>query len=46
MSYVTGVGLTPFGKLPGSATLDLMSEAAAAALADAHLERADVDGLL
>jgi len=46
MSYVTGVGLTPFGKLPGRATLDLMSEAAAAALADAHLERADVDGLL
>jgi acetyl-CoA acetyltransferase len=46
MSYVTGVGLTPFGKLPGRVTLDLMSEAAAAALADAHLERADVDGLL
>src|SRR5215470_1756377 len=46
MSYVTGVGLTPFGKLPGRTTLDLMSEAAAAALADAHLERADVDGLL
>jgi acetyl-CoA acetyltransferase len=46
MSYVTGVGLTPFGKLPGRTTLDLMSEAAAAALADAQLERADVDGLL
>jgi acetyl-CoA acetyltransferase len=46
MSYVTGVGLTPFGKLPGRTTLDLMSEAAAAALSDAHLERADVDGLL
>jgi len=46
MGYVTGVGLTPFGKLPGRTTLDLMSEAAAAALADAELERADVDGLL
>jgi acetyl-CoA acetyltransferase len=46
MSYVTGVGLTPFGKLPGRTTLDLMSEAAAAALADAQLERGDVDGLL
>jgi len=46
MSYVTGVGLTPFGKLPGRTTLDLMSEAATAALADAHLERAEVDGLL
>jgi len=46
MSYVTGVGLTPFGKLPGRTTLDLMSEAASAALIDAQLERSDVDGLL
>ena len=46
MSYVTGVGMTPFGKHPGRTTLDLMSEAATAALADAQLERADVDGLL
>lgn len=46
MSYITGVGLTPFGKLPGRTTLDLMSEAATMALADAQLERADVDGLL
>ena len=46
MSYITGVGLTPYGKLPGRTTLDLMSEAAAAALADAGLERGDVDGLL
>ena len=46
MSYVTGVGMTPFGKLPGRTTLGLMSEAATAALADAQLERADVDGLL
>ena len=46
MSYVSGVGLTSFGKLPGRSTLDLMSAAAEAALADAHLERKDVDGLL
>lgn len=46
MSYITGVGLTPYGKLPGRSTLDLMSEAAGLALADAQLERKDVDGLL
>src|SRR5262245_29252182 len=46
MSYVTGVGLTPYGKHPGRDTLDLMSDAAALALADAELERKDVDGLL
>jgi acetyl-CoA acetyltransferase len=46
VSWITGVGLTPFGKLPGRGTLDLMSEAASAALADAQLERRDVDGLL
>jgi acetyl-CoA acetyltransferase len=46
MSWITGVGLTPFGKHPGRATLDLMSEAAAAALADAQLERREIDGLI
>ncbi len=46
MTYVAGVSLTPFGKLPGRSTLDLMSEAASAALADAQLTRPDVDGLL
>jgi acetyl-CoA acetyltransferase len=46
MSYVAGVGLTPYGKLPGRSTLDLMSAAASAALADAQLERKDIDGLL
>ena len=46
MSYIAGVGLTAYGKLPGRTTLDLMSDAAAAALADAQLERKDVDGLL
>ena len=46
MSWITGVGLTPFGKHPGRSTLDLMSEAAGAALDDAGLARRDVDGLL
>ncbi|UZE47387.1 thiolase family protein [Rhodopseudomonas sp. P2A-2r] len=46
MSYITGVGLTPFGKHEGSSTLDLMSTAAEAALADAGLKRSDIDGFL
>jgi acetyl-CoA acetyltransferase len=46
LSYISGVGLTSYGKHPGKSTLDLMSEAAAAALADAQLERKDIDGLV
>jgi acetyl-CoA acetyltransferase len=46
LSYVTGVGLTPYGRHPGKSTLDLMGEAAAAALADARIERRDIDGLV
>lgn len=46
MSFITGVGLTPFGKHPGKSTLDLMSEAARAALGDAQLDRRDIDGLV
>ena len=46
MSTITGVGLTPFGRLEGRGTLDLMSEAATAALADTGLERRDLDGLV
>ncbi|HEX7952083.1 MAG TPA: thiolase family protein, partial [Burkholderiales bacterium] len=46
MSFITGVGLTPYGKHPGKSTLDLMSEAATAALADAQLERRQIDGLV
>ena len=46
LSWITGVGLTPFGKHAGKSTLDLMSLAAAAALADAGLERRNIDGLL
>lgn len=46
MSYITGVGLTPFGKHEGARSLDLMSEAAALALADAGLKRSEIDGIL
>jgi len=46
MSHLMGSGLTRFGRHDGRSTLDLMSEAATAALADAGLERRDVDGLI
>lgn len=46
MSFITGVGLTPFGKHEGRSTLDLMSMAAEHAVADAGLARRDIDGIL
>jgi acetyl-CoA acetyltransferase len=46
MSFITGVGLTSFGRHDGRTTVDLMSIAAAAALADASLARRDIDGVL
>lgn len=46
MSYLTGVGLTPYGRHEGSSTLDLMSRAATEALSDADLTRFDVDAVL
>jgi acetyl-CoA acetyltransferase len=46
MSFITGVGLTAYGSHPDKNTLDLMSEAAALALADAQLARGDIDGLV
>ena len=46
MSWIAGAAMTPYGKLPGRNTLDLMSAAASAALQDAQLERRDVDGLI
>jgi acetyl-CoA acetyltransferase len=46
MAFVTGIGDTRFGRLEGETTLTLMAAAAAAALADAGIERKDVDGLL
>ncbi len=46
MSFITGVGLTSYGKHEGSSSLDLMSQAAELAVADAGLKRADIDGIL
>lgn len=46
MSFITGVGLTPYGRHEGRSTLDLMSEAAALALADSGLKRGEIDGIL
>src|SRR6201987_6030471 len=46
MSYITGVGLTPYGKHEGLSSLDLMSKAAELAITDAGLKRGDIDGVL
>ncbi|MCP3469314.1 thiolase family protein [Bradyrhizobium sp. CCGUVB1N3] len=46
MSFITGVGLTPYGKHEGSSSLDLMSRAAQLALDDAGLTRTEIDGVL
>jgi acetyl-CoA acetyltransferase len=46
MSFITGVGLTSFGRHEGSSSLDLMSKAAELAISDAGLKRADIDGVL
>jgi acetyl-CoA acetyltransferase len=40
MSFITGVGLTAFGRHEGASTLDLMRTAAEPAIADAGLQRA------
>src|SRR5471032_3098777 len=46
MSYITGVGLTAYGRHEGSSGLDLMSKAAELAIADAGLKRGEIDGIL
>ena len=46
MSFITGSGLTRFGRHEGRGTLDLMTEATDLALADAGLVRSDIDGLV
>src|SRR5690348_1721945 len=46
MAWITGVGDTEFGRLPGETPLSLMATAASRALTDAGLERADIDGVL
>src|SRR3989337_464378 len=46
MSFITGVGLTSYGKHEGSSSLDLMSQAAQLAITDAGLKRSEIDGVL
>ena len=46
MSFITGVGLTSYGRHEGSSSLDLMSKAAGLAIADAGLKRTEIDGIL
>lgn len=46
MAWITGVGVTQYGRREGSSTVSLMTDAATAALADAGLERKDIDGLV
>jgi acetyl-CoA acetyltransferase len=46
MAWITGVGLTPFGKLPGKDALDLQEWAANLALDDADLTHQDVDAVI
>jgi acetyl-CoA acetyltransferase len=46
MSFITGVGLTPYGRHEGSSSLDLMSKAAELAITDAGLKPREIDGVL
>src|SRR5215469_7372760 len=46
MAWISGVGLTPFGRLPSRSALDWQAVAAEEALADAALDRSDVDGII
>lgn len=45
-TYVRGTGNTRFGRIEGSTPLTLMAQATDAALADAGLARAELDGVL
>jgi len=45
-AYLRGAGNTRFGRIEGSTPLTLMAAATDAALADAGLARADIDGVL
>lgn len=45
-AYIAGVGNTAFGRLEGQGPIELMAQAARQALADAQLQRSDIDGLL
>jgi 3-oxoacyl-[acyl-carrier-protein] synthase III len=44
--HLVGLGMTAMSLRPGATPLQLATEATTAALADAGIDRADVDGLL
>ncbi|MGD9525600.1 MAG: thiolase family protein [Candidatus Nanopelagicales bacterium] len=46
MAWITGVGLTPFGKLPGTDALGLQERAANLAMDDADISAAEIDAVL
>jgi len=46
VAYITGVACTPFGRHEGSTPLSLITVAARDAMRAAHLETAQIDGLL
>jgi 3-oxoacyl-[acyl-carrier-protein] synthase III len=43
---IVGIGYTPQGRVPGRTALSFHLEACANAIADAGLERKDIDGLI
>ena len=45
-AFIRGVGNTRFGRLEGQNALDLMAQAAKAALSSANVMRAEIDGVL
>lgn len=46
MSWITGAGVTRYGRIAHNTTLDLMASAAQLAIADADLARHQIDGLI
>lgn len=45
-AFILGAGNTPFGRLTGRGAIDLMAEAAARAIEDAGVQRAEIDAVL
>jgi len=43
---IVGVGQSPTERVPGRSPLDLTAEATLNALADANMEKAEIDGVL
>ena len=43
---IAGVGLSRFGRVPGTSAMGFALEASAAAIADAGLPKAEIDGVL